>query len=160
MSARGPYDDMIEAEEYIKQVEIRKLVMQAELTEDHQIDLHRLLEKERNEKLYEVEKDHIENEALVLSEINKYKIQKWKEEELEELKNLNISNKNGSDLKIQEDENDNDKDDYTQSAKIFEPEENPNIKDIPYFPDEDYEIKDEHIIAMNGKGSNANDNEN
>lgn len=157
LSARGPYDDMMEAEEYIKQVEIRKLVMQAELTEDHQIDLHRLLEKERNDKLYKVEKDHIENEALVLSEINKLKILKWKDEELEKLNYMSNSEKSDTDSQVNK-EGDDDID-LTQSAKIFEPEESPNIKDIPFFPDEDNEELDEHYISANGKDSLANEND-
>ena len=85
ISARGPYDDLLEAEEYIKQVEIRKDVVQAELTEDQKIDLHSLLEKERSDKRYEVEKEYIQQEATVLREINNLKIQKWKNEEIARL---------------------------------------------------------------------------
>ncbi|MFP4556679.1 MAG: DUF4407 domain-containing protein [Bacteroidales bacterium] len=103
LSARGPYDDMLESEEYIKQVKIKRDVVQTELTEDHHIDLHSLLEKERNESLYEVEKQHIKSEALALSEINTLKIKKWKEKELSKL-DTNTSNlDNTATMKINED---------------------------------------------------------
>jgi len=136
LSARGPYDDMLEAEEYLKQVEIRKIVAQAELTEDHRIDLHRLLEKERNEKLYEVEKDHILSEAKVLSEINKLKVQKWKQEEYSKLQsNSSLTNEkqaseesSPSIFSYEED---------TDPGKHFIPEEDISLKDIPEIP-EDY----------------------
>jgi hypothetical protein len=83
LSDRGPYDDLLEAEEYIKQTEVQRRIMKAELSEDHQIDLHSLLEKERNDKLYEIEKEHIGNESEVLREINRLKILIWKNEEME-----------------------------------------------------------------------------
>ena len=128
LSARGPYDDMLEAEEYIKQAEVRKRVVKAELTEDHQIDLHSLLEKERNDKLYEVEKDHIDNEASMLRQINKLKIQLWKDEELEKLKQEAARVKEAQKASSP---------DINETIKIFEPEESPNIKDIPFMDDAD-----------------------
>ena len=130
LSARGPYDDMLEAEEYIKQAEVRKRVVKAELTEDHQIDLHSLLEKERNDKLYEVEKDHIDNEASMLRQINKLKIQLWKDEELEKLKQEAARIKEAQKASTS---------DIDETIKIFEPEESPNIKDIPIMDDADIE---------------------
>ncbi len=145
LSNRGPYDDLLEAEEYIKQVEVRKVVVQAELTEDHRIDLHRLLEKERNEKLYEVEKDHILTEAKVLSQINKMKIQKWKEEEFSKLSmdgsasvldfNTSINDEN----KISSVEN--------NPEKHFTTEVIPELKDLPL--DEDDDIIDSKFIDIN-----------
>jgi len=130
LSARGPYDDMFEAEEYIKQAEVRKRVVKAELTEDHQIDLHSLLEKERNDKLYEVEKDHIDNEASMLRQINKLKIQLWKDEELEKLKQEAARIKEAQKASSP---------DINETIKIFEPEESPDIKDIPIMDDADIE---------------------
>ncbi len=130
LSARGPYDDMLEAEEYIKQAEVRKRVVKAELTEDHQIDLHSLLEKERNDKLYEVEKDHIDNEASMLRQINKLKIQLWKDEELEKLKQEAARVKEAQKASSP---------DINETIKIFEPEESPDIKDIPIMDDADIE---------------------
>lgn len=130
LSARGPYDDMFEAEEYIKQAEVRKRVVKAELTEDHQIDLHSLLEKERNDKLYEVEKDHIDNEASMLRQINKLKIQLWKDEELEKLKQEAARVKEAQKASSP---------DINETIKIFEPEESPDIKDIPIMDDADIE---------------------
>lgn len=99
LSGRGPYDDMLEAEEYIKQVKIKRDVVQTELTEDHHIDLHSLLEKERNESLYAVEKQHIKSEAEALSEINNLKITKWKEKELAKLTTAGSHNHEDEDNK-------------------------------------------------------------
>ncbi|HDP55249.1 MAG TPA: DUF4407 domain-containing protein, partial [Bacteroidetes bacterium] len=128
LSARGPYDDMLEAEEYIKQAEVRKRVVKAEPTEDHQIDLHSLLEKERNDKLYEVEKDHVDNEASMLRQINKLKVQLWKDEELEKLKQEAARIKEAQKASSS---------DIDETIKIFEPEESPEIKDIPIMNDTD-----------------------
>lgn len=128
LSARGPYDDMLEAEEYIKQAEVRKRIVKAELTEDHQIDLHSLLEKERNDKLYEVEKDHVDNEASMLRQINKLKVQLWKDEELEKLKQEAARIKEAQKASSS---------DIDETIKIFEPEESPEIKDIPIMNDAD-----------------------
>ncbi len=136
LSARGPYDDLLEAEEYIKQVEIRRDVVQAELTEDHHIDLHRLLEKERSERLFEVEKDHIQKEAEVLAEINKLKIDKWKEEEVSKL--------NATAKLVEQDEVFNDQS-LEQISKLFEPE-SPEMKDVDF--DEDDQIS--NVIAKDG----------
>ena len=129
LSGRGPYDDLLEAEEYIKQVEIRRDVVQAELTEDHHIDLHRLLEKERNDKLYEVEKDHIKNEAEVLSEINKLKIIRWKEEEIGKL--------HATEQEVTQTQSDDDATITDEAAKLFVPEESPELKDMPDDTDDD-----------------------
>jgi hypothetical protein len=164
LSERGPYDDMIEAEEYIKQVEIRKLVVQAELTEDHQIDLHRLLEKERNEKLYDVEKNHIENEAIVLSEINKRKIHKWKEEEIAKLNNSDLSNGNSLLANDREYKGDG-ASDSDQTKNIFEPELSPELKDIPIYADDNINTLDDEDISsidssIMGDSANRNEREN
>lgn len=123
LSSRGPYDDLLEAEEYIKQVEIRRNVVQAELTEDHQIDLHRLLEKERNERLFEVEKDHIQKEAEVLAQINKMKIEKWKEEEISKLEASGSHNNLASG---------DEKDKGEEASKLFEPELSLEKKDLDF----------------------------
>lgn len=138
LSSRGPYDDLLEAEEYIKQVEIRRDVVQVELTEDHHIDLHRLLEKERNERLFEVEKDHIQKEAEVLAEINKLKIDKWKEEEVSKL--------NTTAKLAEQDEELNDQA-LEQISKLFEPE-SPEMKDIDF-------SEDEHISNEIAKDGNS-----
>lgn len=148
LSGRGPYDDLLEAEEYIKQVEIRRDVVQVELTEDHHIDLHRLLEKERNDKLYEVEKDHIKNEAEVLSEINKLKIIKWKEEEIQKLTTA-------EDL-LNTDDNSHEQTGEDSTAKLFVPEESPDLKDILEENDDDF-LDDETQIAAD-KNNNTNPN--
>lgn len=156
LSARGPYDDMLEAEEYLKQVEIRKVVVQAELTEDHRIDLHRLLEKERNEKLYEVEKDHILTEAKVLSEINKLKVQKWKEEEYNKLQTESKTKENKgvvekeaeSETSLNDDTQFNDPSDQ---GKHFQPELEIPLKDLPANElDEDETIINNPLSSSNG----------
>jgi len=154
LSARGPYDDMLEAEEYLKQVEIRKIVVQAELTEDHRIDLHRLLEKERNEKLYEVEKDHILTEAKVLSEINKLKVQKWKEEEYGKLqeKTGNKPEHDSTDPKIANNPPVNE-DNVSNPGKHFQSEPEKPLKDIPMNDD----LDDDNDIINNFLTS-SNDN--
>lgn len=132
LAGRGPYDDLLEAEEYIKQVEIRRDVVQTELTEDYHIDLHSLLEKERNDRLYEVEKEHINEEAQVLSQINKLKISKWKEEE--------ISKINGKPSQpAQEGASNNESSDFT--GKLFNPEPSPELKDNPFFDEELFDRK-------------------
>jgi hypothetical protein len=139
LSTRGPYDDLLEAEEYIKQVEIRREVVQAELTEDHHIDLHSLLEKERNEMLYQIEKDHIHKEAEVLSEINKLKINKWKEEEISKLnaKSNTELHHNTSDLASADEVN-----------KLFNLEPIPELKDMPY---SDEDLMDEELESNASK---------
>lgn len=142
LSARGPYDDLLEAEEYIKQVEIRRDVVQVELTEDHHIDLHRLLEKERNERLFEVEKDHIQKEAEVLAEINKLKIDKWKEEEVSKLNTT---------AKLAEQDKELNDQSLEQISKLFEPE-SPEMKDIGF-------NDDEHISNEIAKDSNSLSND-
>lgn len=126
LSSRGPYDDLLEAEEYLKQVEVRKVIVQAELTEDHRIDLHRLLEKERNAILYEIEKGHIQNEARVLAEINKLKILKWKEEELSKLfpEGPPSANTEAPQYEIVTPESENSK----EVSNLFEPEPAPDLK--------------------------------
>jgi hypothetical protein len=125
LSARGPYDDLFEAEEYIKQVEIRRIIVKTEFTEDNQIDLHRILEKERNERLFDVEKSNIQNEAVALSEINILRIEKWKQEEINKLNEEKspITLLNNEKIEVAEDVDD-------KISEIFEPEEPPQIKDI------------------------------
>ena len=146
LSGRGPYDDLLEAEEYIKQVEIRRDVVQAELTEDHHIDLHRLLEKERNDKLYEVEKDHIRNEAEVLSEINKFKIIRWKEEEISK---LNSTAQNGSPA-----HNDGEDRATDKASKLFVPEQSPELKDTPDESDDDLHYEGKAIKEVQAEDTN------
>jgi hypothetical protein len=144
LSSRGPYDDLLEAEEYLKQVEVRKVIVQAELTEDHRIDLHRLLEKERNAILYEIEKGHIQNEARVLGEINKLKILKWKEEELSKLfpEGTPTVSTEAPQCEIVTPESENSK----EISKLFEPEPAPDLKSgFESFDDEsiDNQLKNE-----------------
>jgi hypothetical protein len=148
LSGRGPYDDLLEAEEYIKQVEIRRDVVQVELTEDHHIDLHRLLEKERNDKLYEVEKDHIRNEAEVLSEINKLKIIKWKEEEIQKLTTAEDL-LNPDDAPLEQTGED-------KTTKLFVPEESPDLKDILEENDDDLLDDETQIAADKNNDTNSN----
>ncbi len=143
LAGRGPYDDLLEAEEYIKQVEIRRDVVQAELTEDYHIDLHSLLEKERNDRLYEVEKEHINEEAQVLSQINKLKINKWKEEEISKINSK-------ASRPAQESASNNEPSDFT--GKLFNPEPSPELKDNPFF---DEELADEKLNQDTEKVSNS-----
>jgi hypothetical protein len=157
ISARGPYDDLLEAEEYIKQVEIRKIVVQAELTEDHRIDLHRLLEKERNEKLYEVEKDHILSEAKVLSQINKMKIQRWKEEEFNKFTPENTPSSTERPSKFQPDAETHFTDD--QPIKHFEPIENIDLKEFTLkddgSDDDENELFNDEQASLSDTGNDA-----
>ncbi|MDD4384452.1 MAG: DUF4407 domain-containing protein [Bacteroidales bacterium] len=148
LSDRGPYDDLLEAEEYIKQTEVQRRIMKAELSEDHQIDLHSLLEKERNDKLYEIEKEHIGNESDVLREINRLKILIWKNEEMEKLKK-EVAN-------LKESQNDLNFD-LEQTLKIFEPDEPLDLKDIPSF-DDDVDEKDINVHLADKEGGNSQRN--
>jgi hypothetical protein len=147
LSERGSYDDLIEAEEYKKQIEIKKDIVQVELTEDYQIDLHQLLEKERNDILFRVEKEHIHEEAKVLSELNVMRIEKWKQEELAKINaqiteyGLNFGNESSL-TNIDEPVN------VSKTEKLFEPEENPELKEVPFFDDETEE-KDINIDKEN-----------
>ena len=133
LAGRGPYDDLLEAEEYIKQVEIRRDVVQAELTEDYHIDLHRLLEKERNDRLFEVKKEHIHDAAQVISHINKLRINKWKEEE---------SRKIHSNASQPEEEKENDIELSDTEGKLFDTELNGN-----HFFDDENRAEDLGITA-------------
>ncbi|MDD2549216.1 MAG: DUF4407 domain-containing protein [Bacteroidales bacterium] len=144
LAGRGPYDDLIEAEEYIKQVEIRRNVVQAELTEDYHIDLHRLLEKERNDSLYEVEKEHIKDEAQVISQINKLKISKWKAEEVAKI---------NAKLGRFKDDKEGDNEQPVAAGKLFDPELSPELKDNPFF---EHEVLDEKLDVVAEKADNSN----
>jgi hypothetical protein len=135
LSARGPYDDLLEAEEYKKQIEIKRDVINTELKEDHQINLHQLLEKERNDILYQVEKEHINAESEALKEINLLKIEKWKKEELEKLNSESSTYGLAFNVSIIESE----KEEFAQNEikpNPFEPQEPIELKDIPFFDDE------------------------
>lgn len=85
MSARGPYDELLEAEEYLKLIEVSKMIAKTEMTEDQKLDFHQLLIHERNKTLIELEKEKIMNMAKAEREINRAKIQSWKKEELKKL---------------------------------------------------------------------------
>ncbi len=155
LSSRGPYDDLLEAEEYLKQVEVRKVIVQAELTEDHRIDLHRLLEKERNAILYEIEKGHIQNEARVLGEINKLKILKWKEEELNKLfpEGTPTVSTEAPQYEIVTPESENSK----EVSKLFEPEPAPDLKSgFESFDDEGIDNKVENEKEPNPEFAKSN----
>ena len=149
LSGRGPYDDLLDAEEYKKQVEIRRDVVQLELTEDHHIDLHRLLEKERNDRLFDVEKDHIKQEAEALSEINQLKITKWKEDEIGK---LNADSQTQKPESIETEENED------EVSKLFMPEESPELKDIPEVMDDEQEQEALSFEAEDPKKDTTNFN--
>jgi hypothetical protein len=135
LSARGPYDDLLEAEEYKKQIEINRDVIKAELKEDHQINLTQLLEKERNDILYLVEKEHINAEAKVLTELNLLKVDKWKQEEMAKL-NLEPSTYGLTFSSSIIDTDKEDVDEKNLNSNTFEHSESIELKDIPYLDDD------------------------
>jgi hypothetical protein len=135
LSARGPYDDLLEAEEYKKQIEINRDVIKAELKEDHQINLTQLLEKERNDILYLVEKEHINAEAKVLTELNLLKVDKWKQEEMAKL-NLEPSTYGLTFSSSIIDTDKEEVDEKNLNSNTFEHSESIELKDIPYLDDD------------------------
>jgi len=85
LSKRGPYDELIEKEEYEKQIEYKKQKVKAKILANNYLELL----KQKDELQIEAEKRN--NEKLVMEienakdEINKLAIGKWKQEEIKML---------------------------------------------------------------------------
>ncbi len=92
LSQRGPYDELLEKEEYEKQIEYKKQKIKARVLANNYIELL----KQKDELQIEAEKRN--NEKLIQeieqakNDINKKLIEKWKIHELKQVKELKIEN--------------------------------------------------------------------
>ncbi len=111
LSRRGPYDELIDKEEYEKQIEYKKQKIKAKVLANNYIELL----KQKDELQIEAAKRNNENLIKHIEEanedINKKVVEKWKENEL----NFAHEEVTTSDLLI---ENSNDKGNVTDNSKI------------------------------------------
>ncbi len=90
LSRRGPYDELLEKEEYEKQIEYKKQKIKARVLANNYIELL----KQKDELQVEAEKRN--NEKLIKEieqakeDINKKVVEKWKEYELQQVKDLEL----------------------------------------------------------------------
>lgn len=84
LSERGPYDELLEAEEYDKTYQIRMIALNKEAASGK-----KLAEAEKNKMKYDAEiqnnRDFINRLIIAQSEIQEKKVNKWKERELENI---------------------------------------------------------------------------
>jgi len=94
LSRRGPYDELLEKEEYEKQIEYKKQKIKARVLANNYIELLKQkdelqieAEKRNNEKLIQ-EIEHAKND------INKKVVEKWKTHELKQVEEFKLANTN------------------------------------------------------------------
>lgn len=84
LSERGPYDELLEAEEYDKTYQIRMLALNKEAASGK-----KLAEAEKNKMKYDAEiqnnRDFINRLVIAQSEIQEKKVNKWKEREMDNI---------------------------------------------------------------------------
>ena len=99
LSRRGPYDVLLEKEEYEKQIEYKKQKVKAKVLANNYLELL----KQKDDLQVEAEKRN--NEQLIQeievakNAINKKFVEKWKNQGLEQVENLNLNNEVNLDTK-------------------------------------------------------------
>ena len=102
LSRRGPYDELIEKEEYEKIVEYKKLKLKAKLVANNYLEI---IQQKDN---LQIESEKRNNENLIKyieeakNDINKKVVEQWKENELELINNT-TKNEISKDLKTNDD---------------------------------------------------------
>ena len=129
LSRRGPYDELLEKEEYEKQIEYKKQKIKARVLANNYIELL----KQKDELQVEAEKRN--NEKLIKEieqakeDINKKVVEKWKEYELQQVKDLELLKNDIKESNKAEDESVNDViNRETEHKNINQETENENIK--------------------------------
>ncbi len=113
LSRRGPYDELIDKEEYEKQIEYKKQKIKAKVLANNYLELL----KQKDELQIEAEKRNNENLVKHIEEakedINKKVVEKWKEKELETVHTDLIESDSQQENSTETENND----DYTQEDK-------------------------------------------
>ena len=114
LSRRGPYDELIDKEEYEKQIEYKKQKIKAKVLANNYLELL----KQKDELQIEAEKRNNENLVKHIEDakedINKKVVEKWKEKELETV-HANLIESDSQQENSSESVSNND--DYTQEGE-------------------------------------------
>ncbi|MDX9853919.1 MAG: DUF4407 domain-containing protein [Tenuifilaceae bacterium] len=81
MSGRGPYDELLEAEEQEMSLSIQKQLISMEHINDQQARFAYQISMERSQEFHKVEQEYIVAQADAMREVNKLKLQKWLNDE-------------------------------------------------------------------------------
>ncbi|MBN1990787.1 MAG: DUF4407 domain-containing protein [Bacteroidales bacterium] len=85
MSARGPYDELLESEEQEMSISIQKQLSSVERINDQQARFAYMLAQEKSKAFQEVELEYIMSQASAMREVNRLKVEKWLTNEKEKL---------------------------------------------------------------------------
>jgi len=113
LSRRGPYDELIDKEEYEKQIEYKKQKIKAKVLANNYLELL----KQKDELQIEAEKRNNKNLVKHIEEakedINKKVVEKWKEKELETV----LTDLIESDSQLENSTETENNDDYTEESE-------------------------------------------
>lgn len=87
MAKRGPYDQMLEKEEYAIFVDSKKTIYDMKSAGNNYLEALSQKNKLKAEQIQEVNRQFVAQIMAAQAEINRKKVEKWKEKELEELAN-------------------------------------------------------------------------
>ncbi len=95
ISRRGPYDEILELEEYQKLVDTKKEMTKLQAEAGNRIFIEEELNKIKTNSDIESSRDYIERMKKAKLDINKIKVENWKKSELAEIQNNNNGNHEG-----------------------------------------------------------------
>ncbi len=87
MAKRGPYDQMLEKEEYTIFVDSKKAIYDMKSAGNNYLEALSQKNRLKAEQIQEVNREFVAQIMAAQAEINRKKVEKWKEKELEELAN-------------------------------------------------------------------------